>query len=125
MNEYIPFGQLPNIAVFFDKRTEHLEERLYNLRIDDVETEERLKETHAFLREAILPQPVVFGEPIFSGSLGQIEASLIARLRHKLKHVMIRQVTLPFSGSRELFGYRTEETNLTADRSFLFLQTVI
>jgi hypothetical protein len=119
MNEHISFGNLPNITELFSKRTQHLKERLYNLRIDDVESEERFGETIAFLREAILPQPVVFGDHIFSGSLGQTEASLVTRFKDKLNQAMIRQVTLPFSGSRELFGYSTKNTYLANDAAIL------
>jgi hypothetical protein len=119
MNEHISFGQLPSITELFSKRTQHLKERLYNLRIDDVESESRFNETLTFLRESILLQPVVFGEQIFSGSLGPTEASLVTRFRDKLKHAMIRQVTLPFTGSRELFGYSTKNSHLPPDSAIL------
>lgn len=115
MNEFIPFGQLPPISEFFKKRAQHLRERLYNLRADDVLTEERFNQTSAFIRAAILPQPVVFNEPIFSGSLDHIEAGIITRLKGKIRDVMIRQVTLPFSGSKELFGYASNSIKIPCD----------
>jgi hypothetical protein len=119
MNEHIPFGQLPDITELFNKRTQHLKERLYNLRVDDVESEARFNETLVFLREAIVPQSVVFGEPVFSGSIGLTEASLAARFRHKLQQTMVRQVTLPFTGSRELFAYSTESAGLPPNAAIL------
>lgn len=120
MNQFTPFGQLPPVAEFLKKRSKQLVERLYNLRLDDVQTEERYNQTREFIRAAILPQPVVFGEPIFSASLSVPATTMIAKFGGKLRSVVIRQITLPFTGSKELFGYAPNKSlNIPPDAAIL------
>jgi hypothetical protein len=108
MNEFIPLGQLPPISELFKMRSQHIKERFYNLRASDVTTDAQFDLTRTFIRDAILLQPIVFEQPVFSASAGS-----------KFRDMVIREVRLPFTGSKEIFNYSPEDLSYPKNQEIL------
>jgi hypothetical protein len=119
MHDFVPFKQIPPLSLLFKRRLQHLRERLYNLRLDDVDTPERYNCTREFLKNAILIQPIVFGEAIFNGVSTYMDRSMIVRLSSKIRDMIVRQVMLPFTGNAELFGFAAANVMLQQDAPIL------
>lgn len=115
MNELVLFKQLPPLSQFFKLRVQHLRERLYNLKAADVDTEEAFNKVRDFIKEAILPRPIVFEDAIFNGGASTSEASTAQKWSKRLRNVATYRVSLPFTGCTELFSYAAQSLSMPAD----------
>jgi hypothetical protein len=115
MNTLTHLGHLPPISELFAKRTRHLIQRLHSLRIYDVETEARYEVLRSCLKHTVLLQPVTIGPPILRGLNESRKATFLRTFIHRMKGGFIRQISVPYTGSRELFCYSSDSSFAAPD----------
>src|ERR1041385_6402023 len=103
MNNFTMFRELPSLNALLRKQERHLEGRLYNLKIEDVATEDKFRETLDFLKATILLQPVSVNMAGFGRLKDDARWSSVQQVAGKLKGIVRREVNFSFTGSRELF----------------------
>lgn len=105
MNPSIPLGQLPPISDLLAKHADFLDQRFYNLRLSDFESEESYRKTEAFIKSAVLLHPIVFDRPAILPARKHRKKSWVTKIAGIGKNESVREVSFPFTGSRELFKY--------------------